>query len=189
MIAKKGVSLLFIILLLAVFTWYATHSVDKVMPNISLNMVEEDTTIEGLVVRQYDDKGRLITFLETPLVKHIPQRNQHWLQTPHIILAQAKEGAWEIDAQQALSMEGGAKIILRNNVQVLQKKAEDGSESLLKTEKLIYFPKERTAMTNAEVTYQQPGSIVQSKGIEIDLAEKRVKLLHHARGTYEPKRG
>ena len=46
-----------------------------------------------------------------------------------------------------------------------QKPGEKTQESTLKTEEVTYFPKEKKATTILFVTFEQPGNIVQSKGM------------------------
>ncbi|WP_196211486.1 LPS export ABC transporter periplasmic protein LptC, partial [Legionella pneumophila] len=37
--------------------------------------------------------------------------------------------------------------------------------------------------------FEQPGNIIQSTGMNAYLDEKRVELLHKARGSYDPAKG
>ncbi|WP_133128217.1 LPS export ABC transporter periplasmic protein LptC [Legionella nagasakiensis] len=188
--ASKQAAWLFIALIsLACSGWYfaSTPATQKLDDKTLSTTV--DTTIHQLTVYQYDAHGKLVNYLQTPLLRHIPQDNKHWLKTPHIIITQAKEPPWEIRSKQAISLHGGEKITFSKSVVIHQPKDGHTPESTLKTEEMIYFPKEKLAMTEKEVTYEQPGNIVQSTGMKAYLAEKRVQLLNRARGIYDPKHG
>jgi len=144
--------------------------------------------IYDLQYRQYDTKGRMVHFLETPLMQHIPKHNQHLLTTPHIITNEVDQSPWDISAKEATAIEGTQKVTFHHNVNIRQEKA-DHSDTLLHTEQLIYFPHQKKATSNAEVTLTQAENQVQSKGLEIDLATSHVRLLSNARGHYVPKKG
>jgi lipopolysaccharide export system protein LptC len=148
-----------------------------------------DTTITELTVRQYNANGLLANLLTTPLLEHLPQENIHLLTTPHIIIQQDEQPAWEIDSKKAKSFEGGKRITFMEQVVVHQKTGEKTPESTLKTEEVTYYPKEKKATTDLFVTFEQPGNTVQSMGMNAYLDEKRVELLHQARGSYDPAKG
>lgn len=187
--AKQAAWLFFALINLAFSCWYFASSkpvqrLDEQTLNTTANMI-----VNHLTVRQFDADGLLVNYLRTPLMQHIPLNNTHWLKTPHIIVAQIDQPTWEIHAQEATALHGSQQITFNKQVVVHQKKDEHTEESTLKTESLTYFPKDKLATTLLDVTYERPGSIVQSTGMKAYLAEKRVKLLSQARGTYEPKRG
>ena len=102
---------------------------------------------------------------------------------PHIIVQQEKQPPWYISSQKATSFEGGTRIKFIGHVIVRTQ------ESTLKTEEITYFPKEKKASSTVLVTYEQPGNIIQSTGMNAYLDEKRVELLHKARGSYVPTHG
>jgi lipopolysaccharide export system protein LptC len=148
-----------------------------------------DMTINHLVVHQFNTKGQLVNALETPVMHHIALNDMHILKTPHIVIAQEDQPAWEIHADQATSQHGGEEITFNKHVIIHQAQDEHTLESTLKTESMTYFPKDKLATTPLEVTYERPGNTVQSTGIKAYFAEKRVLLLSNARGTYVPKPG
>jgi lipopolysaccharide export system protein LptC len=74
-------------------------------------------------------------------------------------------------------------------VVVHQEQGPNTQESTMTTEKIIYYPKEKKATSDLLVTFEQPGNTVQATGMTAYLAEKRIQLLHQARGKYVPKVG
>ncbi len=179
----------FTLIILACTGWYYGHSssIMRLDKETLANSVE--TTVSHLKVHQFDAEGTLINQLTTPLMQHIQKGNVYLLQTPHILISQDKQPPWNIRSNQAKSFEGGKYITFTGNVVVHQKQGNKTQESTLKTEEVTYFPKEKKASTDLLVTYEQPGNIIQSKGMNAYLDEKRVELLHQARGSYDPTNG
>ena len=188
--ATKQAAWLFIALICITCSgWYFAS--DKVVVKLDEHTLSTtaDMIISNLTVHQFDTEGRLANYLQTPLMHHISINNTHLLKTPHIIISQQNQPAWHIHAQQATALYGGQQITFNKNVVVHQDKSEHTQESTLKTEAITYFPKDKLATTLLDVTYERPGNIVQATGMQAFLAEKRVKLLKHARGTYEAGNG
>ncbi len=185
-IVKQGMWLLFTALLLIGSGWYYGH----LKPMIRLDNETLSTTIDSitsqLTVKQFNETGELVNVLTTPLMEHIPKNNVHLLQTPHIVIKEKDQPAWEINSSKAKSYEGGERITFINKVIVHQEPGKNNQESTLKTEEVTYFPKEKRATTDLFVTFEQPGNIVESTGMNAYLEEKRVELLHGAKGSYAP---
>ena len=186
---KQAVWLFVALISLACSGWYfgGASPISKLDDQTLSNTA--DITVHHLTVRQYDTEGKLTHYLQTPLMHHIPLNNTHWFKTPHIMVSQQNQPAWDIHAQQATALNGGQKITFNNKVVAHQQQDEHTQESTLETEEMSYFPKDKLAMTLLEVTYKRAGTTVQSTGMKAYLAEKRVKLLSQARGTYVPDRG
>lgn len=145
-----------------------------------------DIVVSNLVIRRFDLTGKLIHYLQTPLLQHIPENNMHLVSLPRLSIAEANQPSWEISAKMAKGLEGGKQITFIQDVIIHQGKNKKGQESTIKTEILNYFPESKIASTEAAVSFEQPGSIVHSKGMKAYLEDKRVQL-SHARATFEPK--
>lgn len=190
MIAAKQALWVFITLIcLACSSWYFASSKPMIKLDKHTLSTTTDMTIHHLVVHQFNAKGQLANALKTPLMHHIALNDTHVLKTPHIIIAQENQPAWEIRADQATSQHGGQEITFNKHVIIHQGSDDRTQESTLKTESITYFPKDKLATTLFEVTYERPGNTVQSTGIKAYFAEKRVLLLSNARGTYVPNPG
>ncbi|MFI4962358.1 MAG: LPS export ABC transporter periplasmic protein LptC [Legionellales bacterium] len=174
------------LLILTSSGWYFTHLKKITLLDKETLTTTIDTTVSKLTVRQFDTKGVLINLLKTPLMQHIPKDDLTLLQTPHIIISQDNKPSWEIRSVKAKSFNGGKTITFINQVVVHQKPDEKNPESTLKTEEVTYYPKEKKATTDLPVTFEQPGNVIQSTGMNAYLDEKRVELLHQARGSYAP---
>jgi lipopolysaccharide export system protein LptC len=146
-----------------------------------------DMVISNLSVRRFDEQGKLVNFLQTPEARHIPANNTHLFKSPHLTLSQNNQPAWEINSQNAKSINGGELITFKNKVVIHQQKNKNGQESTMKTEELHYYSKSKVAVTELPVSFEQPGSIVHSKGMKAYLEDRHIQLLSQARATFEPK--
>ena len=190
MIAAKQATWLFIMIIcMACSGMYFARPTNVVKLDDHILSTTTDMIINNLTVQQFDVDGRLVHYLHTPLMRHIPSNNTHWLKTPHVIITQQTQPAWEIHAQKATALYGGQQITFNENVIVHQEKDERSQESTFKTEEITYFPKDKLAKTLLDVTFERPGHHLQATGMNAYLADKRVELLSQARGTYEPSRG
>ncbi len=187
--AKQAAWLFVALICLACSGWYFASAKHINKLDEHTLSTTADMIINELTVQQFDTNGRLANYLKTPLMRHVSFNNTNLLKTPHIVIAQDNQPAWEIHAEQATSLLGGQQITFNKNVVVHQEKDEHTQESTLKTEAITYYPKDKLASTLLDVTFEQPGNIVHSKGMNAYLAEKHVELLSEARGTYEPSRG
>jgi lipopolysaccharide export system protein LptC len=186
--AKQLVWLFFTLVILACSGWYYSHTnlLMRLDSETLANSVE--TTVSQLKVRQFDTEGTLVNLLSTPTMQHIQNGDVYLFEHPHILVSQENQQPWDIHSKTGKAIAGGDRIIFAGNVIVRQKHG-DNSQSTLKTEEVTYFPKEKKASTDLLVTYEQPGNIIQSKGMNAYLDEKRVELLHQARGSYVPEKG
>lgn len=187
--AKQFIWLFFTLIILACSALYYSHSIDIIRLDSETLANSVETTVSQLKVQQFDADGLLVNLLTTPIMQHIQKGNVYLFQQPHILVSQEQQPPWDIQSNNATSFEGGKRITFKGNVIVHQKHSDKTQESTLKTEEVTYFPKEKKASTDLLVTYEQPGNIIQSKGMNAYLDEKRVELLHQARGSYAPTNG
>jgi lipopolysaccharide export system protein LptC len=173
-------------LLLIGSSWYLSQMKPLIKLDTYTLSTTVDATITQLTVRQFNEEGQLSTLLTSPLMEHIPKKNVHLLSAPFIKIMQPNQPSWEISSRKARAVDGGQQITFIKDVVVHQKPGKDSVESTLKTEEVTYFPKEKKATTDRFVTFEQPGNTVESTGMNAYLDEKRVELLHGAKGSYAP---
>ena len=181
--------LMLTLICLAFSGWYFASSKQLIHLDANTLSTTPDTVIQGLSVHQFDTDGRLVHALKTPLMRHITLNNTNWLQDPLIVIHQDDQPAWEIHAHEATALYGSQQITFNKNVVIHQNKDAHTEASTLTTETLTYFTKDKLATTLLDMTYERGGSVVQSTGMKAYLADKRVVLLSHARGTYAPNHG
>lgn len=145
-----------------------------------------DSFLTNLSVKEFSKDGQLIHYLQTPLMQHHPKTNTNLLRKPHLIITENNQAPWEIRAEKARAKKDHT-ITLIHHVMIEQKASESKASTLLKTEKMIYFPKEKRASTTQKVTIQQAKNHMQAVGMNAYLDDNKVELLSHVRGRYEPK--
>lgn len=186
---KQVTWLFFSLIILACSGWYYSHSSAFTRLDRETLANSVAITVSDLKVRQFDAEGKLINLLTSPTMQHIQNGNVYLFAKPHILVHQDEQPPWDIRSHHAKSFEGGKRITFTGNVIVHQKQGSKTQASTMKTEEVTYFPKEKKASTDLLVTYEQPGNIIQSQGMNAYLDEKRVELLHQARGSYVPTNG
>jgi lipopolysaccharide export system protein LptC len=186
---KQAMWLFFTFIILAVSGWYYVNLETPIKLDNETLSTTIDTTVSTLTIRQFNTEGLLTNLLTAPLMEHIPKDDIHLFQTPHITIAQIDQPSWEIRSIKATSFNGGKQIVFSQKVIVHQNAGNKTQESTLKTEEVTYYPKEKKATTDLFVTFEQPGNTIQSTGMNAYLDEKRVELLHQARGSYAPNKG
>lgn len=186
---KQSTWLFLTLITLACSGWY--FSGEKIVTKLDEQTLSTtpDTVITQLTLRQYNIKGSVSHYLQTPSMDHVPLNNTHHITTPHIIVAQENQSPWEINAIEAIAIEGGQQISFNKNVVIHQPKAAHAPESTLATESMTYFPHKQFATTDKKVTFTQAGNVVTSIGMNAYLAESRVQLLSNAQATYESNHG
>ena len=184
--AKQAVWLFFALIGLACSGWYFASSSTVIKLDEETLSTTPDMIVNTLSVRQFDSNGQQAHYLQTPLLHHTPRNDTHWLKTPQIIVANAKQGVWDIRSKQAIALNGGEKITFTKEVIIHQQHHEKTQESTLTTEQLTYFPKGKFATSDVKVTYSQAHNTVEAIGMKAYLNDKRVQLLSQARGTYAP---
>lgn len=184
--AKQAAWIFCLLLSLACSALYFASSTSILRLDDKTLSLAADTFINNLTVRRFDLAGKLVNYLHTPEMQHIPENNTHFFKTPSLALSQDNDPPWEISAQSAKAIKGGEQITFIHDVVVHQANGKHTQESTMKTEELSYFPKDKLASTDLAVSFEQPGNIVHSTGMKAYLADKRIQL-SQARATFEPK--
>lgn len=182
--AKQAGSIFLSLILLAGFGWYfaASSNAIKFAP-IPENAV--DSRIFNLSVKRFDEQGVMIQELKTPKLEHIPYQDTHILTTPDILASQKDKGYWLVRSKKATSIHGGEQIDLSEDVVAKHFNQERQLVGSFLSNSLRWLPKQHQLTSDDDVTYEQAGSIIQSKGMIAWLDSQSVKLLHHARAFYK----
>lgn len=186
--AKQAIWIFAIMMALACSGWYfASEGTPKIRLNAASLANSADTIVLGLTVRQFSKTGILGDYLQSEEMQHVPSRDINLFRSPHVIIIQEKDPAWEIRSQRAESTDKGRQIAFFDEVIVHQEKGKTSEESTIKTERLFYFPQQKLATSDTAVVFKQTGSTVHSQGMKAYLENKQVELLGHARVIYEPR--
>ncbi len=185
--AKQASWFFCLLISLAFSGWYFATSTPKASLDEAALSQEADSVISNLTLYRFDEHGKISSYLQAPRLKHIPYQDTYFFSNPFIVLAQTDQPSWKIRSHQAIAINKAEQITFLKNVVIHQSPGAHQNESTIKTEKLIYYPKDKIATTELSVSFEQPGSIAHSVGMKAYLAEKRIQLLNKARAIYEPK--
>ncbi len=147
-----------------------------------------DSIVYNLRIRQFNDSGALINYLESSEMHHIPHNDTARFSKPYIVISEPGKPDWTIRALSAISINKGEQITLIDKVRMHQNAGVHSPESSFETEKLDYFPSKKQASTTLPITYKQPGATIHAVGMEAYLDSKRVVLLSKIRALYDPKK-
>ncbi|MGQ3891249.1 LPS export ABC transporter periplasmic protein LptC [Legionella sp. CNM-4043-24] len=184
--ARQAAWLFCAMIALACSGWYFASTPVPVKLDEQTLANTPDYVIQGFALRQYDAKGTLINFIESPRLEHIPNQDTNLISSPHITVKQDDLPAWDIRSEQAKAINRGDSITFTKNVIIHQGKGRSNQPSTFKTEELVYFPKKKYATSNAAVIFEQPGSVVHANGMNAWLEDRHVELLGKTHATYEP---
>lgn len=185
--AKQATWLFLTLILLATSGWYFAKSPEEVLLDNQILIKTPDMYVADLTVKQFDEQGKLAHQIKTPGLFHIPQDDRYQIRTPDVFVFHQHNDIWHIQSQKASLIQGGETITFDDNVVISQMTAlSQAAVSVMKTESLTYLPKTKKALTSRFVSFEQAGTQIESEGMEAWLAEKKVHLLHKARGHYVP---
>lgn len=141
--------------------------------------------------RQYGEHGTVTQTLRGTRADHFQPGGSAGPQDYTVI--QALEGEihqqdgepWFLRADQGVANAKGQEITLSGQVRLrLQDPVRGVTE--LSTEKLVYFPKQRLASTDAPVTIVTPDSKTHAVGLNADLEREILTLKKQVRSVHEP---
>jgi lipopolysaccharide export system protein LptC len=187
--ARQAFGLGILLFVLAYVCWYGASSTRPPALNESRLLSLPDHRFTALTVQQFDTTGRLIHQLTTPFMQHFPKDNVSWMKQPQILVTELDQPTWNIQANEASTLDGDKRITFQHEVLIHHGAYENNPAGTIQTDHISYFPHQKLASTNAEITWTQPGNIVQSTGMNAYLDKHQIDLLQHARAIYEPAHG
>ena len=123
--------------------------------------------------------------LRAPLLEQHPRDRTIEVATPLFLVPDGEGEYWEIRSGYALVTADHDEMRLHEDVRA-QGTGNAGQPVTMNTEQLNVFPDTRFASTDERVTIEQPGSTIQGRGMEVDLASKRYEFESEVRSRYVP---
>jgi lipopolysaccharide export system protein LptC len=182
---KKYLGLVFLLLIIAVFTYLA------VPHTLSLKFLKERNVtpnwfMKNVQTRSYTVDGKLKNVLSSPKVQHVEKGNIIELSKPTMVSHTNKGNVWRISAEHGKAAEGShSKVYLWGNVQIKELPGKGSNQTHLITSYLIYNPKTSTAHTNKKVTIMQPNSIMHSTGFTANLKTGVIHFLSRTSSEFD----
>lgn len=150
-VVKQTIYLFATLIALAYSFWFFSNNTPKFKLDSKTLLETNDMLITNVSLRQYSKAGALAHSLNTPLIRHIPKNNTHWLKQPHIIVTRPNQPVWEINAEEATALYGGQEITLHQAVKIHQNQGNHNEETTFTAEEITYFPKTKIASTKKNV--------------------------------------
>lgn len=94
---------------------------------------------------------------------------------------------WEMRSREAWVSPEGDEVRLVGDVRA-EGAGDDGTPTLLRTERLDVFPRDDRASTDLPVRIDRASSILRGRGLQVDLATKHYVLLSDVETRYVPNR-
>ena len=144
-----------------------------------------DYVLRDFELISLDDKGQESFTLRAPLLQETPGAKTMDLTTPLFLLPDAHGNYWQVHSKTGWVSEKRDEIRLLGAVRTTSP-PEDARKVVMNTEQLNIYPKTHRATSGSVVTVTEPGLTMRGRGMEADLAAKRVIFLSQATARYVP---
>ena len=139
---------------------------------------QADIYIDELTTEKFDASGKTVYRLRADRAQHWPDTDETTLIEPQIMYYAPQ--IWYTHAHSGTIHPDAEKITLENGVNLHR---EAGSAQLM-TPYLYIEPDAKIASTPAPVKLITPDGVTDAKGLKVDMAEDRIKLLSLVAGEY-----
>ncbi len=153
---------------------------------LSSEKQHSDYFMEGVVSRQFDEKGQLTHVLRSPRIDHFEAAKRSAMQTPSIELIQAGGTPWTVTARNADADHGSDQLWLKEDVRLSRADAAGATTLQMETAQLKVDMTARVANTDTEVRFVSPGGFISGTGLRANFATEQLDLLANVKGHYEP---
>lgn len=139
---------------------------------------------------QTDSSGNIQTQVSALTIEHFPLQNTSVFHYLNITLYSTQAGGkqsqpWHITADQGTAEGGIKKIRLQNNVKLEQYQPAQHHKLTLLTSSLDILPEQKIIETKAPVTLLQPGTVIKSTGVRVDMQKSSIELLSQASAHFD----
>ncbi|MDX9739736.1 MAG: LPS export ABC transporter periplasmic protein LptC [Gammaproteobacteria bacterium] len=181
-----GRALLIVLLMMAVAGawWWSRDSGERDVGSAAGEV--PDYSMSGFLLTETNVSGRPGHTLAAETLYHYPERAESTLMAPLLRFFEGDRPVWEISARHGTVYDADRSVLLEGEVHVRYSAPVSGRGFEIHTEELYLWPDERRAETEAAVRIIQQSGITDSIGMKADLEERRVRLLSHVRGRYDP---
>ncbi|WP_149194894.1 LPS export ABC transporter periplasmic protein LptC [Luteimonas suaedae] len=125
--------------------------------------------------------------LRAPLLEQHPQDRTITLDEPLFLLPERGGGYWQARSRTGVVTADHDEVRLRDDVRVTSPEGNPRPVTM-NTEQLNLYPETDIARSDVLVTVEQPGSTIQGRGLEVDLASKRYTFKSQVKQRYVPTR-
>ena len=177
----------FVILLaaLAFSHRFFVHTPDSGAPEQSASRAVEGYYLTDAILEQSDNQGKPLYRLQADRIEQFPNSNLVRLSMVRISYPGGEQNqGWDLSANEGEIRGDGRKIVLRDNVQALER--GDNVMRLIRTSELIFDPVNSIASTDADVIVELDGYRLTATGMTADLKAHTVELQSTVNAHFEP---
>lgn len=151
----------------------------------------QDTARSDYVLNNYelvslDSDGKEAFTVKGPYLERDPSGKSLTLRTPQFSFPDEKGGHWLTTSDIAWVADKGTEVRLIDHVVMVGPITPNGDRTHFNTEHLQVFPKKNLVQSDDPVTISQTASILQGRGLRVDMQARRFQLLANVKGHYAP---
>jgi len=179
--------LLVIVLVIATLTYKLSTTVEDTISTEDPTLRHDpDYFISDFIATMYDENGIASYYIKGKYMEHFPDDDTFELDEPEINYNGENSQSWIAVADKGLGLKNIEVLHLSNNVKIENQSDSPDKKIIMLTDTLRIDFKLRQANTDAMVKIFGKSSIINAKGMKIDLNKGIVYLKSQARGRYEP---
>jgi len=155
----------------------------------SSELPKADSYMLNISKLDFDNHGAKTFSLKATEARHFKRTNHLEVEQPELVSYSPKtsqqhtDQPWHMNAKTGTVLNGGEQAVFNGDVYAWQI-LDNGKKNELRTDKLILFPKERTAETDKKVTIKTPNGKTVGVGMQADLNKELFKLLSRVKGVH-----
>lgn len=147
-----------------------------------------DYVLHNFKMTMLDEQGKEAFTLKSPYLERDPKGKTLSILTPKFTFPDNKGGMWLAESGNAWVGPKAEEVRLQDKVEMVGPKTANGQQTRFSTQQLSIFPKKNTAQSKDVVTITRADSILQGRGLQVDMQAKRFQLLADVKGRYAPAR-
>jgi lipopolysaccharide export system protein LptC len=149
---------------------------------------DPDSIAENLLVRQFDEEGRVKYRLTAPYLEHFPDDDASELKKPTITQYRPDAAPVTVSGDNARVTSKGEVVFLWDDVKVVRAATVDRPEAVARMPDLTVHPDDGIAFTQSPVEITEDKSWVKGVGMRVDNNTSTFELQSQVTGLYYPRR-
>jgi lipopolysaccharide export system protein LptC len=149
---------------------------------------DPDSIAENLLVRQFDEEGRVKYRLTAPYLEHFPDDDASELKKPTLTQYRPDAAPVTVSGDNARVTSKGGVVFLWDDVKVVRAATVDRPEAVARMPDLTVHPDDGIAFTQSPVEITEDKSWVKGVGMRLDNNTSTFELQSQVTGLYYPRR-
>ena len=133
----------------------------------------------------YDKNGELIRSVRAEKMLHYNNGNKSIFANPSMSLKTASGQTWFITANKGVSLDQDNQIFLSGNVKFHRPQTKMQIATTITTDNATVYPHKKIMLSDTNVTFTRPDSIIKGTGIKADLNTGFILLKNKVHAIYD----